>query len=426
MKQALPQTLARFQRWRPGALMRHGSTLLVWMALRAALQTGVVLLLARQLGAQPYGQFVAVIAVASLFVPFVGLGLSNMVLRNGARDPAHEDIYFARAVRWWVRTLLPCAAIAMIAAVVLLPNELPLIATCAATAAELLAASLTDLRARHRQAQQKTNVYGAINAGLPGIRLLALGLLFGVATEVDIAAVLWVYTGSSLCYAIALWIAIPAEAGNPNTPAAEHMTATSGLPFSLAAFAMKLQGEFNKPILAQTGFGLAGGYNVAQRAVDMASLPLLALQEVLWPRLYAQAEPIRQLRRTGLVLLVLALIVGCMLWVAAPLLSYVLGPGYGDAIAALRLLVWLPVLQIGRALLNFHVIHHGRMALIGRACVIGAMVSVLGVLALVPTFGMTGAVAASYAAETTMIIFLLLAVRRFASATPPDAPHVDT
>src|SRR3546814_2019418 len=77
----------------------------------------------------------------------------------------------------------------------------------------------------------------------------------------------------------------------------------------MAAFATKLQAEFNKPILAHLGFDLAGAYNVAQRASDLASMPLSALQESLWPRLYAQQNPIRQLCRTGLVLLTLAL--GC-------------------------------------------------------------------------------------------------------------------
>src|SRR3546814_18531870 len=91
------------------------------------------------------------------------------------------------------------------------------------------------------------------------------------------------------------------------------MLATSGLPFSMAAFATKLQAEFNKPILAHLGFDLAGAYNVAQRASDLASMPLSALPESLWPRLYAQPNPLRQLCRTDPGLLTLALGFGCAL-----------------------------------------------------------------------------------------------------------------
>ena len=382
------------------------------MALRAAAQAGIVVLLARQLGAQPYGQFVAVIAVASFFGPFVGLGLSNIVLRNGARDPAHEAIYLARAMQWWTRTLLPCTAVAIAVALFLLPPGLPVIAISAVVGAELLAASFTELRSRHRQAQQKTNAYGAINAGLPGIRLFAFGLLFVVTDDVNTATVLWTYACASVAYTFLLWLPMPSECGAPESPAHEPMGATSGLPFSLAAFAMKLQGEFNKPVLAQSGFGLAGTYNVAQRAVDMASLPLLALQESLWPRLYAQPDPMKQLLRTGLAMLGVALSLGAIVWIAAPLLPWLLGESFTQTVAILRMLAWLPLLQAFRSLLNFHAIHNNRMKVIGWACAVGAVVSVSSVLALVPTLGMTGAVIASYASEAAMITYLLATMKR--------------
>jgi O-antigen/teichoic acid export membrane protein len=412
MKVALILLFTRTLRWRPGDLMHHGSVLLVWMLLRAAAQTGIVVLLARQLGAQAYGQFVAIIAVASIFTPFVGLGLSNMVLRNAARDPVHEAIYFARAARWWWRSWLPCLAVAVIAAIVLLPTGLPFAAVCAVVGAELLTASLVDLRARHQQAQQNTHAYGAINAGLPAIRLLAFGAFFVTIGKTGATDILWIYAASSLLYSLLVWRPASSQACSSNTPGLEPMTVVSGLPFSLAAFAVKLQGEFNKPLLAQSGFGLAGTYNVAQRAVDMASLPLLALQESLWPRLYAQQNPLPQLRRTGLVLLVLALALGCALWLAAPLLPWLVGPSYESAVTVLRMLAWLPLLQVFRALLNFQAIHHGYMPLIGWACAIGAAVSVAGVMVLVPMLGMEGALLASYTAEAAMIAYLFVTIRQ--------------
>lgn len=393
--------------WRPGWLARHGASLFVWMALRAVMQAATVLVLARQLGAQPYGQFVAVIAVVSFFTPFVGMGLSHMVLRNVARDPARESIYFGRAVRCWVCTLLPCTAVATVIAMLLLPSGLPLISIAVVTIAELAATSLTELRARHRQAQQKINIYGAINAGLPGIRLLVFGLLFLTGQDLDIEVVLWAYAISSLLYALLLWRPIPAEISFSDEPTSEPMTARNGLPFCLAAFAMKLQAEFNKPALAYTGFGLAGTYNIAQRAVEMASLPLLALQESLWPRLYAQQNPMQQMRRTGLVLFVLALVLGGVMWLAAPLLLCILGDSFSEAVEVLRALAWLPLLQVLRALLNFHAIHHGRMTSIGWIYAVGATVSVASVAIFVPMYGMAGAVVASYVAEVAIIFFLM-------------------
>ena len=400
--------MSRFSiRWRPGGLARSGLVLLGWMLLRAAMQAATVVWLARQLGAQPYGQFVAVVAVSSFFTPFVGLGLSHMLLRNAARDPAHAGNYLARALRWWLRTLLPCVAASVVVALWLLPERIALLALVVVAAAELSSTSLTELCARHLQAQQRTHAFGAVNAGLPVARLLALGLLWAGMRDPGVTAVLWTYAASGLIYAALLWLPLRAAAKAPDAVLPEPMTARSGLPFSMAVFATKLQGEFNKPMLAQAGFGLAGTYNVAQRVADMASLPVLALQEALWPRLYAHANPARQLRRTGAALLVLALAVGGALWLVAPLLPVVFGADFADAVAVLRLLAWLPMLQVLRGLLNFHTIHHGRMQQIGWAYAIGGAVSVVSVAVLAPAYGLRGAVWAGYAAEAAMVMFLL-------------------
>ena len=392
---------------RPGQLARNGGGLLGWMLLRAAAQAGTIVLLARTLSAQTYGEFVAVIAVAGFAVPLAGLGLSNMLLRNVARDPQAASWYLERAVTVWTRTLLPLAAASIGIALLLIPKGLPVAAMAAAICGELLASSLTELAGRYRQAQHLHHAYGAINAGLPLMRLLTLGLLVFVTNRTDIASVLWTFTAASVGYALLLWPVVSTVTPVVAESATEAMPARSGLPFSASALAMRLQAEFNKPVLAHAGFGLAGSYNIAQRAVDMASLPLQALQEALWPKLYAQANPLPQLRRTGAALLLMAFTMGALVWVAAPLLPLLVGNAHEGAVRVLRMLAWLPLLQVGRSLLNFHAIHHGHMQHISWACILGGGVSVCAVAALVPAHGMAGAVAASYIAEITMSLALL-------------------
>ena len=393
-------------RWRPGQLASNGAVLLGWMVLRAAAQVALVVLLARMLGAQPYGPVVAVVATASFLVPFAGLGLSNMLLRNAARDPVHKGTYFAIALRWWRRTLLPCAALAVAFALMLLPAGLPLAAVCAATVVEVAAASATELWARYRQAEQRTHVYGAINAGLPLVRVLALGLLFWFVADADAAAVLWGYAASGVAYVLLL-IGVRPRTTTETAAAKEPMAATSGLPFSVSALATRLQGEFNKPILAQVGFGLAGSFNVAQRAVDMACLPLLAMLEALWPRLYAQSNPIPQLWRTGLALIIIALGFGVAMWFAAPWLILVIGSDFHDAIDTMKWLALLPTLQIGRNLITFHSIHRGWMRDISNASISGGLTSVVAVSILIPSLGATGAVLGCYITEAVMSATLL-------------------
>ena len=396
--------------WCSGNLARNSGALLGWMLLRAATQAATVLLLARELGANGYGQFVSILAMASFLGPFLGLGLSNIVLRNGAKDPAHLPIYLGKAARWWLITAVPCIALSILLAELLLPPGLPRLAAFAAIAAELATTSLTELRARHRQAQHRINAFGAINAGLPAVRLLALGLLFAPTNGASTETVLWTYAASSAFYLAALWLPMhrtyPAGEGN------EAMSADSGLPFSLAGVATRLQAEFNKPVLAHVGFNLAGAYSVSQRFCDLASIPLIALQEASWPRLYAHADPMHALRRTGTLLLLLALACGACAWFSAPLLPDLLGHDYASTVPAIRGLTLLPLLQSFRALLNFHAIHHGRMQLIGWAYSGGAITGVVAVALLVPAHAMTGAVIASYASEAAMIALLVAGTTR--------------
>ena len=52
-----------------------------------------MLLLARWLGAEGYGQFVATLAVVSFFGPLAGLGLHGVLLSCIARTPQVEKLY---------------------------------------------------------------------------------------------------------------------------------------------------------------------------------------------------------------------------------------------------------------------------------------------------------------------------------------------
>lgn len=191
----------------------------------------------------------------------------------------------------------------------------------------------------------------------------------------------------------------------------ESMVASSGLAFMVSVVAARLQGEFNKPVLAHSAFAMAGTYSAAQRFVDLACMPLIAMQEALWPRLYAHDNPMRALIRTGACLLGLALACAGFLWMAGPLLPWLLGADYASAAWTLQWLALLPMLQTLRSLLSFHWIHHGRMQRIGWSSMAGAGVGLMALTYLVQAYGLGGAVVATYLCEIVMIIILLVGIQ---------------
>ena len=121
----------------------------------------------------------------------------------------------------------------------------------------------------------------------------------------------------------------------------------------------------------------------------------------------------------ALAAVLMALAMGVLVWVTAPLIPLLVGHAHEGAVRVLRMLAWLPLLQVGRSLLNFHAIHHGNMQYISWSCILGGGVSVCAVAALVPVHGMAGAAVASYIAEITMSLALLGFAMRASSRRRP-------
>ena len=168
-----------------------------------------------------------------------------------------------------------------------------------------------------------------------------------------------------------------------------------------------MQNEFNKPVLAHIGFDLAGNYNIAQRINEMASIPLSALQEVLWPRLYSHKNPLSRLKISGVFMLIIAGMTSCALWLIAPAIPLFLGPDFATATDVMRGLAWLPMLQVLRNLINFQIINKNYLKLLGWTYFIGALTSIVGVYALVPTYGLMAAISITYVTEVVMIVILV-------------------
>lgn len=416
LRELLLMTPNQIRAWRPGRYLRSSGAVFSWMLLRAIAQAALVVVMSRLLGAAGYGQFVAVIAVASFFSALAGLGLGGVVLRDGARQPSSLDARVQHSLRVWTWSTIVSAPVALAVALLTLPRGLSFGAVAFTVIAEIASSSLTDLLARSEQARHRLGHYGAITAGLPLVRLVMLAAYL-LLTEPSLRGWLYVYATASLAYAAGLLACL-----TPRSPGtSEHRSRLrDGLPFLINTLAMRLQAEFNKPVLARGGFALAGTYSAAQRTVDIASLPLAALQEALWPRLYAEPDPRRGLWALGGYLVAVAILGGSALWFASGWLPRMLGPDFGPSVQTLKLLAWLPAVQVLRSLINFNVIHKGRTSLIGWAAAFGAVSSIALVASLVPHWGSLGAVAASYATEVVMIMTLLCGLAWHARLRPPS------
>lgn len=406
------QVMLRRFRWRPGGWLQASTGLFGWLFVRALAQAALVLFLARLLGATAYGQFVSLLALASFFTPLAGLGLHAVLLRDGAREPAQLPGLLNRALRLWLAATAVFSLIAWLVILLFLPGEHPGYAVLVFAGAEVAAGSLVEIVGRSEQARHETSRFGALLAGLSLIRLGALGSLSALATP---TLTLWLlaYATASLSYTVCLGAWVLRKRAAPI--GAPTRLIREGLPFAIGALSLRLQTEFNKPVLAHLGYAEVGYFGIAQRITDFASLPLMALQEALWPRVYAASNPTLRLRRTGAVVVAFALLGGAAIALLSPLLPKLLGHGYTQATPLLIALAGLPATQVIRNLGNARLVARGQSSRLTQIYLVGSLIGVVLTTGLVLLYGMLGAVGAAYATEVILII-LQLRVRR------PDTP----
>jgi len=394
--------------WRPGAYLRSSGHLLFWMMVRALALTMLVVALSRLFGASDYGKFATVVAITSFLVPFAGLGLSGILLRDGARNPECLGDLLASALHTWAWSTTLCMLLGCVAGMVLLPDGMPLPAAFALIAAEIASTSLIDLLSRAEQAAHRASRFGAINAGMPAARLVVL-LAYWAFARHTLSGWMWAYAGAGVAYAGAvyawLWPKTRIATGAP------RLSIREGFPFGAAALALRLQAEFNKPLLAHIGFDQSAQMSVAQRVVDLASLPLTALQEALWPRLYAEEDGHARLRRAAWALVGLALTVGAVIWAFAGFVPWLLGADFASAIAVIRGIAWLPTLQLLRNFSNFSVVAARRTDIVGISYLAGSATAVGLAAMLIRTHGLAGAVVSAYLSEAVIIMVQQILLR---------------
>lgn len=390
--------------WRPGAYLRDSGSLLAWLILRAVAQAATVLIVARWLGAEGYGTFVAAQAVMSLFVPIAGFGLAAVLLRDGARDQTELPNLLTRALWLWVVSATLSTGLAIVTVFLTLPSKIPLVALTLLALGEVAGSSLVEIIARVKQAQKQITRFGAMMAGLQIVRL---AVLLPLVTFAASTPVIWMiaYGASSLIFAIVMTrqVLLTQHAKTRHCLRGRDLgfpvLLREGAPFAGGAIASRLQAEFNKPVLAHIGYAEAGVYNVAQRIVDLAMLPLTALQEALWPRVFAAGDPRGRLVQSGAAIVMLALVSGASLVLIAALIPWLIGDDYRDAQQTLVWLALLPAVQVLRNLGNAWLLNNGLSQVLLLVYAVAAGTSVLLTLLLVPHHGMAGAVWATYASE---------------------------
>jgi len=377
-----------------------------WLLLRAFAQAALVIILARMLGANGYGLFVAILAIAGFFAPLAGLGFAGLLLRDGAREPENMPQRLGMALAlWWPATLL-FTLIGVVAITTTLPTSVPLIALTTFSFSEIVATTFVELAARVEQSRHHVSRFGGLLAGLPLARLAGL-MLYAMVLSPDPVGWIWVYAICSLAYTAAVaWSLL--QRYRPLWPLQrDWKMAREGFPFTVKALSYRLQAEFNKPVLARVGYEFAANFSVAQRMIDVVSLPLQAMQEVFWPKMYAEKDKFVRFYFFGLSFFTIGVLAGFLMLGVAPFISILIGPGFEGVVSAVVWLAWLPALQVLRNLQNAVFIARGAHNELVKIYIYSCFSGIFFTATLVPLLGVVGAAYSIYIGELTgLIVFV--------------------
>jgi O-antigen/teichoic acid export membrane protein len=379
------------------------------------LSFGFTVLIVRNLGAEQYGQYTAVLAFGAIFVFLADLGLGVYVVREVSRFRAAVDgagkiaAIFGDSLA--LRAALSCGAAVLLMGTAVVTGRPPeMLVALAIGAVGLIVFS----------------VQGASESVLAGFERLDVAALAKVVNQVVFvvlgALVLYVGAGyqglaaaslvgaivmTTICYRKVRGLGV--EVGKP-APRAWPRLLVASAPFAVIAGTLGLSYKFDSVLLNLTrGDAETGFYNAAYSLVFAAVFLSNAVNTALYPSLtrHAASDPAslptvyaRALRY----LLALAIPIAAGGWALSDrLVALLYGDSYGPAGPALAILIWVLPLMFASELLGYIVVIRGDERRVAKAVLISTGINVACNLALVPWLGLTGAAVMTVVTEAILV-----------------------
>jgi O-antigen/teichoic acid export membrane protein len=392
-----------------------------WMlsgnGLKLVIQAAYFVLIARTLRPTDYGAFVAVVAIAAIVSPFVGLGTSNLIIRNVARD---KDS-FSRSWGNGLMVTLTTGAVAFIlvaSCTFLLSAHLRWIVLILVAAADLIFGRITDYCGFAFSAVDRFGATAQLNVWSSLTRLIGLGVLIFVVRRptIEYWAVTYLVTTFATSVVALVWglkvLDRPSLRLREIWPEMQE-----GFFFSVGQSAQSIYNDIDKTMLATLGdLAATGIYGAAYRIIDVSLVPLRSVLSAANPGFFRAGHKggIRETRAYMWRLLPktigFAVLVMLGLLLFAPLVPHILGKEYARAVGALRWLAVLPLLKTIHSFFADALTGAGHQRLRTFIQIAVAIFNILINLWLIPAYSWLGAAWSSIASDAALACLLAVAI----------------
>lgn len=402
-----------------GPLAANTLWTLAGQAARIAASGVAFLFVARKLGPEEMGAFIAVSSLAWVLAPFSGLGFGMLLIQRVSRDPREFRSAFGEAL---ASTALSGGALVVAALIVsrlVIPESVPPQLFVMVGLVELIAVRLIDVCSQSFQAHSRMRDAAAVLTLLSAARLGAAGvLILGLAdpTASDWAAL---QLAGCLGAAVAAYAWTVRRLGAPVRPRRSAAKSTpAGLQFSLGLAAQSIYNDIDKAMLARmVSLPAAGVYGTTYKLVEISFAPVRSLLLASSATLFAAgaAGPpgaVTVIRRLVPYAAAYSALAAAGLFVLAPMATSLLGAEYAEATDVLRGLALLPLIRVTHSFAADALGASGRQGVRSAIQVAVALLNVILNLVLLPTLGIHGAVVTSLLCELLLGGAMITALRR--------------
>ncbi|MCC7369119.1 MAG: flippase [Chloroflexi bacterium] len=379
------------------------------------LSFGFSVLVVRQLGAEQFGQYAAVLAFGATFVFLADLGLGVFTVREVSRwraledGKAHIDRFFGNVVV--LRVLLGCvAAVLIVLTAWATDRPTAMLVALAVGAVGLMVYSAQGACEAVLAGFERLHVAAAAKVvnQLAFVVLGAIALIVGagyhglvVANLVGVSIMAW------LC-----WRGVRRLDVTPGRPSPDQWLPLlrASAPFAVIAGTLGLSYKFDSVLLnIAWGDTETGYYNAAYSLVFASVFLSNALNTALYPSLTRQAaqapESLPSIYGTALRYLMsvsLPIAVGGFV-LSDQIVALLFGAGFVEAGPVLAILILVVPLMFASELLGYVVVIGGAERSVARAVLVSTGINILCNLVLVPWFGLFAAATMTVVTEGVLV-----------------------
>ncbi|MEL6496063.1 MAG: oligosaccharide flippase family protein [Cyanobacteria bacterium J06623_7] len=381
------------------------------------MQAAYFVIIARLLGRENYGSFIAITAVANLIFPFVPLGSEHLLIKNVSVNRAAFNTNWGNGLLLSTMNGSLFTLLLLLLSPLIFPGDVPWQAILLILIADLICLALLDLGYKSLMSTNMVDKTAQLGVLSTCSKLLAALSLVAFFPNPTVASWSYLYFTSSVVMATVTIILINKMLGSPRPVLSElRANIVQGFYFSISTSANNINANLDKSMLSKiSGVGATGIYASAYRFIDVGNTPILALFGATYTRFFQHgASGIRGSLSFGkkllpvLSLYAIASVVGYLL--IAPFIPTILGEDYRDAVEALLWLSPLPAIATFHYLAADVLTGSGNQKSRSMVQVGTAILNVVLNIILIPLFSWKGAACATLISDSLRLISLWVIV----------------